>query len=86
MADGATLACAGGASFAVTCRSMWVEAGDYRDLLGDYIAINRDLRKRNADTLRQLAAASREAFLWDRAFGSLPNAQVSHVASARTYL
>jgi len=56
-------------------------------LVEDYVAINRDLRGANAQTLRDLAQQSRQEFLWSRNFQSLPNAQVmSAFADRRTYV
>ena len=58
-----------------------------QSLLDDYVSINRDLRAANAQTLRDLAADSRQEFLWSSRFESLPNAQVmSAFADRRTYL
>jgi murein DD-endopeptidase MepM/ murein hydrolase activator NlpD len=63
------------------------EIADQGDLLKSFLVINGDLRRRNAETLRQLAAASRAAFLWDEPFLPLPNAQVmSSFADRRTYV
>lgn len=57
------------------------------DLLADYLLLNRDLRRRNAETLRQLAAKSRPERLWSGAFSQLPNSQVtSAFADRRTYV
>jgi murein DD-endopeptidase MepM/ murein hydrolase activator NlpD len=57
------------------------------DLLADYLEINRDVRRRNAQTLIELAEASRDAFLWSAPFQTMPNAQVmSAFADRRTYL
>lgn len=57
------------------------------DLLQDYLAINRDLRKENAEELVALAEDSAEAFLWDGPFQQLPNSQVmSSFADRRTYV
>ena len=59
---------------------------DRGSLLENYVAINRDLRAENAKTLRDLAAASAERFLWSDGFLSMPNAQVmSSFADRRTY-
>jgi murein DD-endopeptidase MepM/ murein hydrolase activator NlpD len=63
------------------------EIADQGDLLKSFLVINGDLRRRNAETLRELAAASRPAFLWDKPFLPLPNAQVmSSFADRRTYV
>jgi murein DD-endopeptidase MepM/ murein hydrolase activator NlpD len=60
-------------------------AGD--SLLEAYVAINRDLRSANAQTLRDLATESRQEFMWTSRFEALPNAQVmSTFADRRTYV
>ncbi len=52
----------------------------------DYIHINRNLRRENAQTLTDLAVDSRQEFLWTSAFRPMPNAQVmSAFADRRTY-
>ncbi|NJM55916.1 MAG: M23 family peptidase, partial [Verrucomicrobiae bacterium] len=49
--------------------------------------MNRDLRRQNAATLRQLAEKSRPEQLWSGAFSQLPNSQVtSAFADRRTYV
>jgi murein DD-endopeptidase MepM/ murein hydrolase activator NlpD len=56
------------------------------DLLGTYLAINRELRSENARKLALLAAQSRPEFLWSAPFLPLPNAQVmASFADRRTY-
>ena len=56
-------------------------------LLADYLLINGELRRRNARTLTDLAAESKQQFLWHRPFLSMPNAQVmSAFADRRTYV
>ncbi len=56
------------------------------DLLADYLTINRDLRKANAATLRELALASTPTWQWSGAFLQLPNSKVtSAFADRRTY-
>jgi murein DD-endopeptidase MepM/ murein hydrolase activator NlpD len=47
------------------------------DLLAGFLAINRDLRKKNRALLKELASASRRERLWDEAFMPLPNAAVT---------
>jgi len=60
---------------------------DQGNLLDNYLWVNRELRKRNAAHLRELAAGSRQQFLWDRPFLPMSNAQVmSSFADRRTYL
>ncbi len=57
------------------------------DLLEDYLAINRDLRRQNAEELVRLAAASASTKLWQGAFQQMPNSQVmSAFADRRTYV
>ena len=59
---------------------------DQGDLLQNYLWINGELRKRNAQTLIELADGSREAFLWNEVFMPMSNAQVmSSFADRRTY-
>lgn len=56
------------------------------NLLDDYLQINRDLRRANADELRTLAGSSRREFLWKLPFLALPGGQVmSSFADRRTY-
>lgn len=56
-------------------------------LLDSYLLINGELRRRNGEVLDELAAASREALLWDGAFEQLPGSQVtSSFADRRTYV
>lgn len=62
------------------------EMEDQGDLLKNYLAINGDLRAKNAATLEGLVAASRPEFLWNRKFVALPNAAArSAFADHRTY-
>jgi murein DD-endopeptidase MepM/ murein hydrolase activator NlpD len=59
---------------------------DRASLLANYLAINGELREKDAERLRELGASSTARFLWNRAFVSLPNAKVmSHFADQRTY-
>jgi murein DD-endopeptidase MepM/ murein hydrolase activator NlpD len=63
------------------------ELSDKGNLLDNYIQINNDLRTKNAETLKELAAASQPSFLWTRRFMQLPNSKVtSNFADRRTYL
>lgn len=63
------------------------ELEDRGDLLKNYLAINGELRAKNAATLQALAAGSRQEFLWNRRFVSLPNAAArSAFADRRTYV
>ena len=60
---------------------------DRGGLVENYVAINRDLRQRNGETLSALAESSVGEFLWNEVFLPMPNAQVmSAFADRRTYL
>lgn len=62
-----------------------IKAGD--SLLESYLEINGELRRRNSETLTNLGQSSRQEFLWQRPFFSMPNAQVmSAFADRRTYV
>ena len=59
---------------------------DQGSLLQNYLWINGELRRRNAETLVELAADSRPEFLWNRTFQPMSNSQVmSSFADRRTY-
>lgn len=59
---------------------------DRGDLVENYVAINRDLRRENDEVLVELAMASPDEFLWSEVFVAMPNAQVmSAFADRRTY-
>jgi murein DD-endopeptidase MepM/ murein hydrolase activator NlpD len=61
-----------------------VKAG--ADPVQSFLAINRDLRRANADALKALALASTTKFLWSRRFESLPRSKVmSAFADRRSY-
>ncbi len=63
------------------------EMEDQGDLLKNYLAINADLRAKNNAAFIALANDSRQEFLWNRRFVSLPNAAArSAFADRRTYL
>ncbi|MDX1643864.1 MAG: M23 family metallopeptidase [Thermoanaerobaculia bacterium] len=63
------------------------EMRDRGDLLANYLAINGELRRRNAETLIELAGRSQPTFAWRRVFLPMPNAQVmSAFADRRTYV
>jgi len=49
---------------------------DHGDLLKNFLAINRDLRKANNQAIADLAAKSRAEFLWKEPFLQLINSQV----------
>jgi murein DD-endopeptidase MepM/ murein hydrolase activator NlpD len=63
------------------------ELGDRGGLLENYLAINGELRRKNAATLVEYAKASRPTFLWREAFLQFPNAKVmSSFADRRSYV
>ncbi|HEX6899485.1 MAG TPA: M23 family metallopeptidase [Thermoanaerobaculia bacterium] len=63
------------------------EIADKGDLLQNYLQINRDLRKKNAQTLKELGAKSERKFLWNRPFLPMPNAAITAAfADRRTYI
>lgn len=63
------------------------ELADRGSKLDNYLQINGDLRRRNAEELRALAAKSPAEFRWRGAFLPLPNGQVmSAFADRRNYL
>jgi Peptidase family M23 len=63
------------------------ELADQGDLVANYLAINRDLRAQNAETLKELGRRSRESFLWSGSFDPLPGSEpTSAFADRRTYL
>jgi hypothetical protein len=60
---------------------------DRGSLLENYLAMNRDLRKANAERLKQLATDSKPSFLWKKTFLPIANAAVkSSFADRRTYM
>jgi murein DD-endopeptidase MepM/ murein hydrolase activator NlpD len=60
---------------------------DRGDLLANYLAINGELRRANAEALVRLAAQSRPEFLWREPFRQLANTAVmASFADRRTYL
>jgi murein DD-endopeptidase MepM/ murein hydrolase activator NlpD len=63
------------------------EEKDRGSLLESYLAINRELRARNAKVLRDLGGRSSPHFLWRQAFAPLGGAKVmSAFADRRTYV
>jgi len=52
------------------------ELNDRGNLLDNYLAINRELRKKDADILKTLAEKSKPAFLWNQPFLMMPNGKV----------
>ena len=62
------------------------EVADQGDLLKNYIEINRNLRKKNAQTLKDLAAKSARQFLWTQPFQPWINSKITAAfADRRTY-
>jgi murein DD-endopeptidase MepM/ murein hydrolase activator NlpD len=63
------------------------EISDKGGLLENYVEINRELRKKNARTLEELARKSEPRFLWNQPFLAMPNAKITAAfAQRRTYL
>jgi murein DD-endopeptidase MepM/ murein hydrolase activator NlpD len=63
------------------------EIQDRGSMVDNYIAINRELRDKNAQTLIALAKKSKPEFLWSRPFLMLPNGKVmATFGEKRTYL
>jgi hypothetical protein len=63
------------------------EIEDRGSLLENYLAINRDLRKKNAQTLKELAVKSERKFLWTEPFLPMMNAAITAAfADRRTYV
>jgi murein DD-endopeptidase MepM/ murein hydrolase activator NlpD len=62
------------------------EFQDRGGLLQNYLAINGELRRKNSETLRELARRSRPEFLWSKPFLMMPNGKVmSAFADRRSY-
>jgi len=53
------------------------EIEDRGDTLLNYVAINRELRLKNAETIKNLAQNSKPDFLWTKPFQMLPNSKVT---------
>lgn len=63
------------------------EVEDKGSLLENYLEINRNLRKKNAQTLKELAAKSERKFLWTQPFLPMMNAAITAAfADRRTYI
>jgi hypothetical protein len=63
------------------------EIADQGDLLKNYLEINRELRKKNAQTLKELGQKSERRFLWNQPFLPMPNAKITAAfAQRRTYI
>jgi murein DD-endopeptidase MepM/ murein hydrolase activator NlpD len=60
---------------------------DTSDLLKGFLAINRDLRRQNNQTIAELAAKTRPEMMWREAFSQLGNTSIeSRFADYRTYV
>lgn len=63
------------------------DLADRGNLLENYLAINRELRQKNAEAIKALAGKSRAEFLWDSIFLRMPNSKpMAAFADRRTYL
>jgi murein DD-endopeptidase MepM/ murein hydrolase activator NlpD len=63
------------------------EITDRGNPLDNYLAINRELRQKNAEVLKELAGKSKPEFLWSSPFFMMPNGKVmAAFADQRTYL
>jgi murein DD-endopeptidase MepM/ murein hydrolase activator NlpD len=63
-----------------------IDTNSAEGLLKGFLEINRDLRKKNNDTIAALAAKSQPRLLWTEAFAQMGNSQVeSRFADRRTY-
>jgi murein DD-endopeptidase MepM/ murein hydrolase activator NlpD len=63
------------------------EMKDRGNLLDNYLAINNELRQKNAKTILSLAQKSKPAFLWNKPFFMMPNGKVmASFADRRTYI
>jgi murein DD-endopeptidase MepM/ murein hydrolase activator NlpD len=55
--------------------------------LDNYLAINRELRQKNAEAIKALAGRSKPEFLWNSPFVGMPSGQrMASFADRRTYL
>lgn len=62
------------------------EIQDRGNLLQNFLAINSELRKKDGETLIELAGKSKPEFLWNKPFEMMPNGKVmSAFADRRTY-
>jgi len=62
------------------------EISDRGNLLDNYLAINGELRQKNAETLKSMAQQSRQEFMWTKSFMFIPNAKVmAGFGDRRTY-
>ena len=62
------------------------EIQDSGNSLSNYLAVNRDLRVKNSETIQELARKSTAKFLWNKPFLMLPNGKVmATYGEKRTY-
>jgi murein DD-endopeptidase MepM/ murein hydrolase activator NlpD len=62
------------------------ELKDLGNPLDNYLAINRELRRKDGEIIQSLAKKSQPAFLWNKPFFMMPNAKVmASFAQQRTY-
>ena len=59
---------------------------DRGELVKNYIAMNSDLRKSNAERIKAVTKESAPAFLWKKAFAQMPAKVFGSFADRRTYL
>jgi murein DD-endopeptidase MepM/ murein hydrolase activator NlpD len=63
-----------------------LKVNDPNDLLASFLAINRDLRRENTATIKQMATKTGPKMLWAKTFTQLGNSQVeASFADKRTY-
>lgn len=63
------------------------DLGDKGSVLANYLLVNGELRRRNAEELIAYSAKSKPAFLWREVFLQIPNAKVmSEFAVRRSYM
>jgi murein DD-endopeptidase MepM/ murein hydrolase activator NlpD len=63
------------------------ELTDRGNPLDNYLAINRELRQKNAEVIKALARKSKPEFLWNSPFFMMPNSKpMAAFADRRTYL
>jgi murein DD-endopeptidase MepM/ murein hydrolase activator NlpD len=63
------------------------EIKDRGNLLDNYLAINRELRKINAETIKSLAPKSPQSFLWSKPFLQIRNGKrMASFGDRRTYI
>ncbi|HEY0781168.1 MAG TPA: hypothetical protein VGE98_01835, partial [Thermoanaerobaculia bacterium] len=63
------------------------EVQDRGSLLANYLEINGELRRKDAQALKDLAAKSAHRFLWNEPFLPMPNAKITAAfADRRTYI